>query len=32
MAAPESTLRALAETVVPGQPNDPTQGAPEIGA
>ena len=32
MAAPEETLRALAEAVVPGHAGDKTQGAPEIGA
>jgi hypothetical protein len=32
MAAPDATLRALAETVVPGPPHDDTLGAAEIEA
>jgi hypothetical protein len=32
MATPEETLRALAETVVPGPPHDDTLGAPDINA
>jgi hypothetical protein len=32
MAAPDETLRALAEAVVPGHPHDSTLGAAEIGA
>jgi hypothetical protein len=32
MAAPESTLRAFAEAVVPGHPHDRTLGAAEISA
>ena len=32
MSAPSETLRALAETVVPGQPDDPTPGASAVEA